>query len=118
MHGAAGIKQIEIKQEPTLQAVIQGPCSKSFYLEHDFERNKKHFWKDVDKEFTKQSGVTSQSEHGCRKGIDEEVVDNGKWHYVTRHRAYHLYCTVTAQDDHVFGDFMPCGVFCLLHNFR
>jgi hypothetical protein len=60
-----------------LLANIQGPCSKSFYLEHNFERNKKQFWKDVEKKFTKQSGVTSQSEHGRRKGIDEGVVDNG-----------------------------------------
>ena len=28
------------------------------------------------KKFTKQSGVTSQAEHGHRKGIDEGFVDN------------------------------------------
>ena len=65
------------------------------------------------KKFTKQSGVTSQAEHGHRKGIDEGFVDKGKWHYVTRHRAYHLHATVTAQDNHCLLCFytMQCILF-------
>jgi hypothetical protein len=77
------------------------------------ETSEKRFWKDVDQKLTKQSDITSHSEHGCRKGVDEGIRDNRKLHYVTRHRVYDLHFTVMAQDDHCLLCFyaMQCILF-------